>query len=92
MSYASRPEDVITLDLLDLVVEPTDFDLTNLAALSMRYSGDAEMHARITDKSMEWGYSLEQLFVKCREIWLSGFRPTETTTQGGSGHDTTATA
>ena len=91
MSFASYPNDTVTLDLLELVSEPSPVDLTNLAALSMRYSGDTEMHSRITDKSMEWGYSLDQLFVKCREIWLSGFHSTKTITQGGSGHDTTAT-
>ena len=92
MSYASRPADELALELLEMVTEPTSFDLTSLAGLSLRYAGDSELFPRIVDKSMEWGYSLEQLMVECREIWLNGFRPTTTTNQGGSGHDTTATA
>ena len=73
MNYAQRPNDALKVELLEHVDNPTSIDLTNLAALSMRYAGDKLMYPRIADIAMDWGYSPEELMVECREIWLKGY-------------------
>lgn len=89
--YAQLPQDEGQLEALEAVQVPSNIDKTNLAALITRYDGLEEIQVRAINLAFAWGYSPDTLAAECREIWFRGFETNSPNTQGGSGHDTTAT-
>lgn len=89
--YAQLPQDEEQLETLEAVQEPSDTDKTALAALISRYDGIKDVETRAISLALNWGYSPDTLATECREIWFRGIPTNSPNTQGGSGHDTTAT-
>ena len=88
MSYAQIDNDHAILDLLEAVEDPNDAQKTELCCIFSRYH-DHEIGLRASDLAYAWGYSPRTLQDECRDLWVSGFRPTKTTTEGGSSYDAT---
>ena len=71
---------------------PEDQDFINLARLINRYSGfpgEIEIQNDIEKILKFWKISLNDLFIKTRNIWSNNFRPSNTLKElVGSGFDT----
>ena len=88
MKFAQRGMDELRIESLEAVESPTDDDKVSLCCLLMRYQGDPEFGSRTCDIIASWGHSPDTLMNECREIWLSGYNPTSTEINYGSGNDT----
>lgn len=88
-SYAQRATDLKRLSKLEAApTPPTAEEKTRLCCLYMRYGDDSAFSDRVGGLIHEWDHSPSTLLDECREIWLSGFRPTDTDYGVGSANDT----
>ena len=87
--FAQRSNDLKKIAHLEAApLPPTDDEKTQLCCLWMRYGDEAKITARLGELIHEWDHSPQTLMNECREIWLSGFRPTNTDYGVGSANDT----
>ena len=87
--FAQRSSDLKKIARLEAApLPPTDHNKTQLCALFMRYGDEDKLVRRMADLMHEWDYSPTTLMCECREIWLSGYRPTNTDYGVGSANDT----
>ena len=82
-------------DIIDSLItkeKPEDIDFINLARLINRYTnfiGENEIKNDIEKILKFWKFTKNELFSKTRNIWLKGFRPSNTNKDlVGSGFDT----
>ena len=85
---ANRQQDLDLLHKLSKVTAPGRLEKTQLCCFFSRYSQD-ELGPMPADIAYDWGYSPRTLQAECLEIWLSGYRPTNTDYRIGSANDTT---
>jgi len=61
-------------DLL-VVKAPTPHDMVVLGAIASRYPYPHPLAVLAQDIAEGWGLTTQQLQTKCRQIWASGYRP-----------------
>ncbi len=74
---------------------PEDKDIVDLARLFLRYQGfpgATDLQADMLKTLASWGISHQELNVRARKLWESGYRPGKAPTEKvGSGFDTSET-
>lgn len=87
-----RTDRAIIQSLL-LVTDPGPMDLVQAARLITRYRDSllsSDLHELLLTAIRRWGFTVEQLQGKTRDLWMSGWTPTIQDSSGevGSGADT----
>ncbi len=82
--YASRSKDLVSLNMLAEVAEPTSYDKVMLGALLMRYQHDASFLPQVQLVIRAWGLTDKALFEQCRDLWSHGFRLDSETAKGSA--------
>jgi hypothetical protein len=87
--FAQRHNDKIILLKLAAAYPPTSYDKVMLGALMMRYKDNPEMNEDVELVIRAYRLTPKELFLQCREIWASGFRPEDLASSGSSWDSTT---
>ena len=80
----THPLHAIDKNIIDTLIskeKPEDLDLINLARLINRYSdfpGEIDIKEDIEKILNFWKITKKELFVKTKDIWSKGFRPSNT--------------
>lgn len=82
--FASRSKDLVSLQMLAEVAEPTAYDKVMLGALLMRYQHDPGFLPNIQLVVRAWKLTEKSLFEQCRDLWNHGFRLNSETAQGSA--------
>ena len=82
--FASRSKDLVALQMLAEVAEPTSYDKVMLGALLMRYQHDAGFLPQVQLVVRAWKLTDKALFEQCRDLWNHGFRLNPETAQGSA--------
>lgn len=82
--FASRSGDLVSLQMLAELAEPTSYDKVMLGALLMRYQHDPSFLPQIQLVVRAWKLTDKALFEQCRDLWNHGFRLNSETSQGSA--------
>ena len=82
--FAQRSKDLVALNMLAELAEPTAYDKVMLGALLMRYQHDPSFLPQVELVVRAWKLTSKGLFEQCRDLWNHGFRLNSETAQGSA--------
>ncbi|WGL30700.1 hypothetical protein SCRES3_gp43 [Synechococcus phage S-CRES3] len=82
--FAQRSKDLVALNMLAELAEPTAYDKVMLGALLMRYQHDPGFLEQVQLVVRAWKLTDKALFEQCRDLWNHGFRLNSETAQGSA--------